>query len=255
MSVEFNHMSLSVEYKRQYGWRDWLTIFDTVPRLQRQTVLDLGCGVGDLAAEFVARGAHVIGVDMNEDLLHEAQTRCLPNTEFHKADLRSLTAIRHVVDGLWCSFTAAYLPDLPVALRSWRKYLRPGGWAALTEIDDLFGHEPLGARTKALLEAYARDAFVANRYDFNMGRKLCDHLGQSGFTVSEVLTVDDQELSFAGSAHPEVIGAWRNRFDRMKLLRDFCGSEFEQVREEFLSCLMHADHRSTAKVVCYIATK
>jgi SAM-dependent methyltransferase len=255
MSVIFNHMSLSAEYERQLGWRDWLTIFDTLPPLQGQTVLDLGCGVGDLAAEFVARGARVIGVDMNEDLLHVAQSKRLPNTEFHKADLRWPTDFGHVVDGLWCSFTAAYFPDLPVVLCSWGKYLRPGGWAALTEIDDLFGHEPLGVRTKELLEAYAQDAFVANRYDFNMGQKLGDHLEQSGFTVSEVLTVDDQELSFAGPAHPEVISAWRNRFDRMKVLRAFCGSEFDQVREEFLSCLMHPDHRSIAKVVCCIATK
>ncbi|MFQ5891086.1 MAG: class I SAM-dependent methyltransferase [Gemmatimonadota bacterium] len=248
-------MSLSSDYKRQFGWRDWPTIFDALPPLQGQSVLDLGCGVGDLAAEFVARGARVIGVDMNEELLREAQSRRLANAEFRKADLRTLTDLGDAVGGLWCSFTAAYFPGLPVALASWEKYLQPGGWAALTEIDDLFGHEPLGARTKSLLEAYARDAFVAGRHDFHMGRKLGDHLGRSGFTVSEVFTVDDREFSFVGPAHPEVLDAWRNRFDRMKLLRDFCGSEFEQVRQEFLACLMHADHRSVAKVFCCIATK
>jgi hypothetical protein len=38
------------------------------------------------------------------------------------------------------------------------------------------------------------------------------------------------------------------RFDRMKLLRDFCGSEFDQVRKEFLYCLTRVDHWSDAKV-------
>jgi len=35
-------MSLSSEYKRQFGWRDWPSIFDAMPSLHGQTVLDLG---------------------------------------------------------------------------------------------------------------------------------------------------------------------------------------------------------------------
>ena len=125
----------------------------------------------------------------------------------------------------------------------------------MTEIDDLFGHEPLRTRAKGLLDAYAQDALAAKRYDFHMGRKLKDHLERSGFQVSRVLTVVDQELSFDGPAQPEVIDAWRNRFDRMTLLRRFCGDDFENVREEFLLCLRNADHRSVAKVYCCIARK
>ena len=45
-------MSLLSDYKRQFGWRDWRTVFDVLPSLDGQSVLDLGCGVGDLAAEF-----------------------------------------------------------------------------------------------------------------------------------------------------------------------------------------------------------
>ena len=110
-------------------------------------------------------------------------------------------------------------------------------------------------RAKALFRAYAEDALAAARYDFHMGRKLRDHLERSGFKVSKMLTLADQELSFSGPARPEVLDAWRNRFDRMKLLRDFCGADFEQVREEFLDCLMRADHSSTATVYCCIANK
>ena len=248
-------MSLSNEYKRQFGWRSWPSIFDALPPLRGRTVLDLGCGVGDQAAEIVARGARVIGIDMNEELLREAKSRQLPDAEFRMGDLRTFLDLGVAVDGLWCSFTAAYFPDLSAVLSAWARYLQPGGWVALTEVDDLFGHEPLSARTKALFEAYARDAFVAGRYDFHMGRKLRNHLERSGFTVSKMLTLQDQELSFGGRARPEVVDAWRTRFDRMKLLRDFCGPNFEQVREEFLGCLMCADHRSAAKVHCCIATK
>jgi SAM-dependent methyltransferase len=64
-------MSLSCQYKRQFGWRDWASVLKELPPLHGQTVIDLGCGVGDLAAEFVARGARVIGCDINEEFPRE----------------------------------------------------------------------------------------------------------------------------------------------------------------------------------------
>jgi len=132
-------VSLSSDYKRQFGWRDWPTIFDALPSLQGQTVLDLGCGVGDLAAVFVARGAHVIGFDMNDELLCEARSQRIPNAEFRMVDLRSIPDLGVSADGLWCSFTAAYFPDLLTALAAWARNVKAAGWVALTEIDDLFG--------------------------------------------------------------------------------------------------------------------
>ncbi len=247
-------MSLSDDYKRQFAWRSWATILDALPSMAGQTVLDLGCAVGDQAAQLVARGASVIGFDANEELVLEARSKRLANAEFRRADLRTLPEPGTPVGGLWCSFTAAYFPDLSSVLASWKRHLRSGGWIALTEIDNFFGHEPLSVQSKSLLEDYARDALLAARYDFNMGRRLADHVERSGFRVSKAFTVEDQEFSFRGCAQEGVVEAWRARFDRMKLLRDFCGSDFEEVREEFLHCLMQPDHWTEAKVYACIAT-
>jgi SAM-dependent methyltransferase len=248
-------MSLVSEYKRQFNWRDWPTILDALPAVQGQTILDLGCAVGDLAAEFVARGAHVIGIDAHEEFLREAQSRQLSNAEFRKIDLHNLPDLGVTADGLWCSFTAAYFPDLAAALELWERNVKTGGWIALTEIDDLFGHQPLSASSKALLRAYADEALASGRYDFFMGRKLRDHMQTCRFAVSKVFTVDDREFSFNGPALPEVLDAWRARFNRMTLLHDFCGESFDQLQEEFLGCLGREDHTSTAKVCCCIANK
>jgi SAM-dependent methyltransferase len=240
-------MSPANEYKRQFDWREWTAILDALPSLQGRTVLDLGCGVGDLAAELVARGARVIGVDFNEELLREARSLQLPNAEFRTGDLRTFPDLGVEADGIWCSFAAAYFPDLPKALRGWARHLKPGGWIALTEIDDLFGHEPLGARTRESFSAHAENALAAGRYDFHMGRKLRGYLEGCGFTVSKTLTLGDRELSFSGPAGPEVLDAWRARFNRMNV-----GSD---LQHEFLGCLQRADHASLAKVCCCIAIK
>lgn len=106
-----------------------------------------------------------------------------------------------------------------------------------------------------MLAAYARDAFAAGWHDFHLGRKLLEHLERAGLTAAREMAVADEELAFEGAARPEVIEAWRMRFDRMKLLQDSCGAEFESVRGEFLACLARADHRSLAKVVCCVATR
>jgi SAM-dependent methyltransferase len=253
--VRLGDLSLARDYKRQFGWRDWASVFAALPPLDGHTVLDLGCGAGDQAAELVARGARVIGVDTNDEFLADARARGLPNTDFRLGDLRAPLDIDEPMDGLWCSFTAAFFPDLQAALARWTTHLRPGGWIALTEIDDLFGHVPVQPRTKALFDAYAHEARAAGRYDFHMGRRLREHMERCGFAVSTVLTLADRELSFDGPAEAEVLNAWRNRLDRMKLLHEFCSVEFERVRDDFLCCLSRTDHRSSATVWCCIGRK
>src|SRR5262245_55087882 len=144
---------LATEYHRQLAWRSWLLALDSLPDLRGATVLDLGCGVGDVAAELVARGARVIGFDANEQLLAAARARGLPGAEFRTADLRALPDVGTTVDGVWGSFVPAYFPDLVPILRAWTRSLRPGGWLALTELDDLFGHAPLPPRARELFAA------------------------------------------------------------------------------------------------------
>jgi len=225
------------DYSRQYRYRSWPLVFDAMPNCDGHTVLDLGCGIGDLAIDLALRGARVIGVDANEGFLQFARGRSIKNAEFRAADLRSMAELNLQVDGIWSSFTAAYFPNFDETLSAWTKCLRPGGWMVLTEIDDLFGHEPLSERTRLRLADYTRDSLVNFRYDFHMGRKLASALRRAGFIVTKELTLPDTELSFAGAAGADVIAAWRTRFDRMNLLRSFCGAEMDAVRDDisFLS--------------------
>jgi SAM-dependent methyltransferase len=248
-------VSLAEYYKKQLAWRDWESVYRRLPLAPGHVVLDIGCGVGDQAAALVERGARVIGFDAIEEVLEAARARGLKEAEFRCADLRQPLDVGVDVDGVWASFTAAYFVDLPAALTSWTSRLRPGGWVALTEIDDFFGHEPVEARTRELFEAYAREALAAKRYDFRMGRRLRESLEAVGMSVAAEFTVRDLELSFDGPAAPEVIEAWGTRLDWMKLLREMCGAEFTRVRADLLACLGRSDHRARARVVCCVARR
>lgn len=246
-------MSLEEEYRKQQRWRDWQSILEALPSLTGARVLDLGCGAGEVAARLVARGARVTGVDGNEALLAAARQKRLEGAEFLHDELRNLELVAGAFDGIWCSFAAAYLPDLTTALEVWKRRLRPGGWIALTEVDDLFGHEPLSQETTDLFASYEKEALAAGRYDFHMGGKLAEHLAQSGFSVARCFTVGDRELAFDGPASPEVLEAWRARLARMQRLRAHCGAAIDRVEGELLDCLARPDHRSRARVRCCVA--
>jgi SAM-dependent methyltransferase len=223
-----------------------------LPDLAGQIVLDLGCGIGDQAAELSDRGATVIAVDDNEVLLDFARARGMPRVDFRTGDIARLE-LETPACGIWCSFAAAYLPDLGGVLRRWRSLLTPGGWILLTEVDDLFEHQPTRPRTRELLTGYTQAALEANRYDFRMGRKLRHHLEAAGFIVQEELRCEDDELAFQGPASEEIIAAWRKRFERLRSLQEFCGAEFEAVSKDFIRCLGASDHRCGASIHACIA--
>jgi SAM-dependent methyltransferase len=248
-------MSLADEYRQQFAWRAWPQVLAEVPFAPGQRVLDLGCGPGDLTAELARRGCRVLGVDLNEELLAVARARAIPGAEFRQADLRGLAIADRPFDGLWSSFAAAYFPGFGPVLAGWVGLVRPGGFVALVEIDDLFAHEPLPAAVRAQLDAYADDALRAGRYDFRMGRRLAELAAAAGLADVRAFTVPDREFSFAGPAEPAVLAAWQQRLDRMHLLQQQCGQGFEGVRSAFLAALQDPAHRSRAAVHCCIARR
>jgi SAM-dependent methyltransferase len=227
-------------------------IFDALPAIQGKRILDLGCGVGDVAAALSRRGGTVVGVDINEDFLAAAREH--DGIDFIRADLRQLPELGREFDGIWSSFAAAYFPsDFPDVLSRWTTHLKPGGWIAVTEIDNLFGQKPLTDRTRNLFDAYRRDAMENGRYDFDMGSKLSGHVRALGMTLTGELTVPDREFAFSGVADAEVIEAWQTRLDGMTLLKSFCGDVFPALLEDFVNCLNRPDHASTARVIACIA--
>ena len=128
MAFATHIVTLIEEYSQQYNWRSWPVILDALPGLDGQFVLDLGCGIGDLAADLSARGARVIGVDLNEELITYSNDRHIANAQFRIADLCTFRDPGIQADGIWSGFTAAYFPSLRDTVALWLTHLRPGGW-------------------------------------------------------------------------------------------------------------------------------
>jgi SAM-dependent methyltransferase len=249
-------MQLGEQYQRQAAWRRWEQVLDLLPLVPGQTVLDLGCAIGDQSALLAARGARVIGIDGNAELLAAARARGLANVQFELGELARLDSLAlPPADGLWCSFAVAYMLPLEVRLREWMERLRPGAWIALIEIDDLFAHEPLLDDLHVLLDGFVSAAYDASHYDFCCGRKLGSALRQLGCTEVIERVIADDELAFAGAASSEVLEAWAQRLDRMKGLQAHAGPHFERLRSELLACLASPEHVSKCQVYFVLARR
>lgn len=240
--------NLADEYERQARWRHW-----QAPVKAGERVFDLGCGVGHMTAQLQAFGADVIGVDLNDELLARARSRH-PGLRFEKLDLCELQPDSFgMADGIWSSFTPAYFPDLESTLKKWCACLRPGGWLALVEVDDLFGHEPLDPRFLASLRAFYQDA--RGRYDFECGRRLRSIVEAIGLHDARETVLADDEFSFEGPAPPDVYRAWRERLARMAGLQRFFGADFAELEGALLAALADPAHRSKARVIMVVARK
>jgi ubiquinone/menaquinone biosynthesis C-methylase UbiE len=235
--------------------RNWQAVLARAPDMQGKVVLDLGCAIGDQAALLGERGARVVGVDGDDEAVRYAQRRGIPRATFLRADLRQLPFAPGTFDGLWASFVAAYFVDFEPVLRDWTRLVRRGGFLLITEVDDLFGHEPKHERATTLLRAYAQDGLAAARYDFFMGRKLSSYLRRAGWTIVEERCIADRELAFDGPADAHALQAWQSRFAEMRNLQAFCGDDFALVRDSFVRCLQSAEHRASAQVRCCIARR
>jgi SAM-dependent methyltransferase len=106
-------------------------------------VLDAGCGAGAHAAELVARGARVTGVDASAGLLAVAARRLGPAVALHEADLADpLPFPAGSFDVVLASLVLHYLRDWAPPLREFHRVLVPGGRLVVSTHHPFMDHPP-----------------------------------------------------------------------------------------------------------------
>ena len=249
-------MSMIEIASRQYRWRRWSDVYPYLGDLSGAHIVDLGCGIGDQARDLARLGAHVFGVDRVQGAIDHAKSRRIPHAQFVCANIRNIKDMELKSDGVWTSFTAAYFPRFDVLTRSIDKVLKPGGWIAITEVDDLFHHEPLHSRWFALIEKYYARSIEEGIHRFRSHAHVSEVLSEQGWRIEVDRRLDDDELCFAGAASPEILEAWRARLSfMMPRFLDRFGDEAIGFDSAFLECLASKEHRSRSRVWFILARK
>jgi trans-aconitate methyltransferase len=133
-------------YQRQFGFvstfgGDVLELLDPAPG---ETVLDLGCGTGELAAELQRRGTRVLALDSDPAMVAAARRR-LGDDRVLLADGHDFT-LPEPVDAVFSNAALHWMPGPAAVAGQVRAALRPGG----RFVAELGGAGNIGAILEAL---------------------------------------------------------------------------------------------------------
>ncbi|MFC7216385.1 class I SAM-dependent methyltransferase [Saliphagus sp. GCM10025334] len=103
---------------------------ELVPNVADKRVLDAGCGHGRYAEWLTERGADVLAVDRNTEMLERARRRIGDRAEIRQADITGPLefADDETFDGVICGLSLHYVEDWRDPFAEFARILRPGGF-------------------------------------------------------------------------------------------------------------------------------
>ena len=93
-------------------------------------ILDAGCGSGQWALAFAARGCAVTAVDLSPEMIERARNHAASrnlSVEWRLGDLTAVTDPDATYDAVHARASLQFTPDITAALNEFRRVLRPGG--------------------------------------------------------------------------------------------------------------------------------
>jgi SAM-dependent methyltransferase len=187
--IEFKRLELQGAFFRDFT-EDVLRRAGIAPGMR---VLDIGCGVGDvalLAGELVGPSGAVLAVDRSADALGIARRRAAlarqPWVRFAAAELDTFSP-DGTFDAVIGRLVLMYLPDPEATLRRLCRHLRPGGVVAFQEVaSGVMRSFPEGPEYRRW-RGWILDTFERSGCDPNMGGKLLSTFIAAGLPAPEMI--------------------------------------------------------------------
>jgi protein-L-isoaspartate(D-aspartate) O-methyltransferase len=168
-----------------------LRLFKLVQLQPGQHILDVATGTGIIAiaaAEIVGTQGKVIAVDFTPGMLAQARTKIAAagweNIELIETDVDNLDFPKGSFEVIFCSFAIVLLRDIPGKLKSWYRFLKPGGMLLFT------CHSETSYFTPIIRKVCAKYGITLPNLHEPVGtpEKCYNLMEQAGFTEIEITT-------------------------------------------------------------------
>jgi 2-polyprenyl-3-methyl-5-hydroxy-6-metoxy-1,4-benzoquinol methylase len=191
-------------------------VFQRAGVREGMTVLDLGCGVGDvtlLTARLVGPQGAVLGVDRAASSIQTARRRAsalgVGNVRFEQGDLASFDA-RQSFDALLGRLVLLYLDDPAETLRRLSRHLRPGGTIVFQEFDMSMTSQVPAGELFLKVRAWLLAAFAAAGAQLDMGTKLYTTFLRAGLPPPQMTATTPVACGPATRGYEYVTGVLRS---------------------------------------------
>lgn len=113
------------EARHAYVWNYGRGVIDWLDPQPGETILDLGCGAGQLTNEIAAKGAHVTGIDSAPSMVAQSRIN-YPNVVFQLADACTMT-FDNQFDAVFSNAVLHWVRPPEIAAHNIARALKPGG--------------------------------------------------------------------------------------------------------------------------------
>ncbi|MEL6166303.1 MAG: methyltransferase domain-containing protein [Cyanobacteria bacterium J06628_3] len=120
-----NWNSSLYQEKHDFVWKYGESLLEILNPQPNETILDLGCGTGQLTAKIAESGAEVIGIDSASEMIEQAQQN-YPKLKFKLADARNFE-LSQPVDSVFSNATLHWISEADEVINSINNSLKIGG--------------------------------------------------------------------------------------------------------------------------------
>ena len=121
-----------------------------------ETILDLGCGTGDLTKKIFLTGAKVIGMDSSAEMIAKAKSK-FPEIEFYQMDARELNFDTQF-DAVFSNAVLHWIPEKEIVIRKMYSHLNDNGRIVL----EFGGKGNNQQMLKVLKDVFVKRGYVNN---------------------------------------------------------------------------------------------
>jgi len=113
------------ENKHAFVWQYGEDLLQWLNPKPGDSILDIGCGTGQLTAKIAESGAEVVGIDSAATMIAKARQN-YPHLRFEVADVRNLQTDK-TFDAVFSNATLHWIKEADAAIASIHQALKPGG--------------------------------------------------------------------------------------------------------------------------------